>query len=139
LLCSSMVCVLVGAAWAYWRSPNIYLLGYPQEEMVQYKFKEIIQETEDPTLLNYGLVDGGFYTVCDIVPTCKYFAKFNIPLEEIWRSQEDIIINGEVDYVVTRNFELDEMYEKYSLVVEDSFWFEGTDHQYYLYRLQSSK
>jgi len=129
------ICLVAGLGFAWLRSPNVYLLGYPQEEMVQYKFKEIIEETEDPTLLNYGFLDGGFYTVCDIVPTCKYFAKFNIPLEEISKSQEDLIIHGQVDYVVTRNFELDPMYDKYRLVAEDSFWFEGEDYQYYLYRL----
>lgn len=129
-------CLAVGLVFCYMRSSNVYLLGYPQEDMVQFKFKEIIEETEDPTLLNYGFLDGGFYTVCNIVPTCKYFAKFNIPLEEIHRSQEDLIIYGQVDYVVTRNFELDEMYDKYELVAQDSFWFDVQVHDYYLYRLK---
>lgn len=131
-----ILALAAGAAFSYCRSSNVYLLGYPREEMVQYKFKEIIEETEDPTLLNYGFLDGGFYTVCNIVPTCKYFAKFNIPLEEITQSQEDLIRYGQVDYVVTRNFELDEKYDLYELVAEDSFWFEDDDYHYYLYRLK---
>ncbi len=136
LVAASSVVLALGMVFCYMRSDNVYLLGYPQEDMVQYKFKEIIEETEDPTLLNYGFLDGGFYTVCHIVPTCKYFAKFNIPLESILRSQQSLIENGEVDYVVTRNFELEESYEKYELVAEDSFWFEDQDYNYYLYRLK---
>ena len=130
------VCLAAGVLFSYLRSPNVYLLGFPKEEMVQYKFKKVIEETENPTLLNYGFLDGGFYTVCNIVPTCKYFAKFNIPLDEIYQSQEDLILYGQVDYVVTRNFELDEMYKRYELAAQDHFWFEGIDYQYYLYRLK---
>lgn len=129
-------CLAAGLLFSYFRSSNVYLLGFPKEEMVQYKFKKVIEETENPTLLNYGFLDGGFYTVCNIVPTCKYFAKFNIPLDEIYQSQEDLILYGQVDYVVTRNFELDEKYEKYELAAEDHFWFEGVDYPYYLYRLK---
>ncbi|MBP3701069.1 MAG: hypothetical protein J6I64_04215, partial [Lachnospiraceae bacterium] len=130
------ICLALAMGFCYMRSPNVYLLGYPQEEMVQFKFKEIIEETEDPTLLNYGFLDGGFYTVCDIVPTCKYFAKFNIPLRSIPLSQENLIQLGMIDYVITRNFELDAKYDKYRLVAEDTFWFDGRDHEYYLYQLK---
>lgn len=128
--------VAASVLFCYFVTPNRYLRDMKQEDMVQFKFRNIIEQVEEPTLLNYGFLDGGFYTVCDIVPSCKYFAKFNIPLPEIEQSQQDLIRNGIVDFVVTRNFELDESYTGYELVAEDRFFFEDQDYQYYLYKRQ---
>jgi len=50
-------------------------LGVNKEDLVQYKFAAIINQTEGATLLNYGSLDGGFYTVSGIVPNVKYFHK----------------------------------------------------------------
>ena len=44
-------------------SPNTYMLGYRKEQLPQYQFSEIITRTKEATLLNYGFLDGGFYTV----------------------------------------------------------------------------
>ncbi len=80
-------------------------------------------QKENPTLLNYGFLDGGFYTAADIVPTCKYFCILNIPLKEMQEVQDECLSSGAVDFVVTRDMELDtQRFNKYSLAATGSFY-----------------
>lgn len=116
------------------QSSNTYLIFENKENLPQYKFKEIICKEDNPTLLNYGFLDGGFYTVCDIVPTCKYFCKLNIQLDEMYEGQNQCLEKGLVDFVVTRNEEI--KYEHYELVSTSSYYFEGQIFYYYLYQLK---
>jgi len=97
-------------------------------ELPQFQFKAIIEEKENPTLLNYGFLDGGFYTVTNIVPTCRAFCELNLPLEEMYALQDACVEQGQVDFVVTRD-EAPEL-ARYEIVAQ------GTDgtHSYYLYQ-----
>ena len=100
--------------------------------MPQYQFAQIIRQKENPTLLNWGYLDGGFYTTADIVPNCRYFCLLNIPLEEMTTELHRYLEEGLVDFVVTQ----DELLEanNYVLVAESSFFFEEGDHIYRLYQ-----
>lgn len=42
------------------RSSNVYLIPHEKEDLPQYRFRDIIRTVENPTLLNYGFLDGGF-------------------------------------------------------------------------------
>ena len=124
-------CIMV----IFGRSTNVYLLQYEKEELPQFQFAQTISQTENPTMLNYGFLDGGFYTVCDIVPHCKYFCGLNIPLDEIKESQDFIVKNGLSDFVVTRDTTLaEEISEKYEIVCKRYFPFENQIRIYYLYK-----
>ncbi len=112
---------------------NAYLMFADSAEMPQFKFAEIIAQKEDATLLNYGFLDGGFYTVSGIVPNCRYFCKVNMGKKEMLEEQERYLEEGLVDFIVTRDTELD--YENYMCVAEASYYFEGSDCTYYLYQL----
>ena len=86
-------------------SKNTSMLGQKKEHLVQYEFSEIINKKENATLLNYGFLDGGFYTVSGIIPNTKYFQKQNVAYEafpDIVDSQNELIKNKKVDFVVTR-------------------------------------
>lgn len=124
----SLVCTGL-FAWAF--SQNTYLMQYEKEDMPQYQFKEIILSVEDPSLLNYGFLDGGFYTVCDLVPECKYFCTLNIPLEDMFVAMDMQIALGLPDFVVTRSTPL--VSENYICVASANMYFEGIDFDYYLY------
>lgn len=124
----SLVCTGL-FAWAF--SQNTYLMQYEKEVMPQYQFKEIILSVDDPTLLNYGFLDGGFYTVCDLVPECKYFCTLNIPLEDMFVAMDMQIALGLPDFVVTRSTPL--VSENYICVASANMYFEGIDFDYYLY------
>ena len=124
----SLVCAGL-FSWVF--SSNTYLMQYEKEVMPQYQFKEIILSVDDPSLLNYGFLDGGFYTVCDLVPECKYFCTLNIPLEDMFVAMDMQIALGLPDFVVTRSTPL--VSENYICVASANMYFEGIDFDYYLY------
>lgn len=86
-------------------------LGRADEEFAQIKFANMIKkvssekEIDNPTLLNYGFIDQGFYLAADIRPINKYFCRVNIPkdaLPEMYEEQNSLLKNKTVDFVVTR-------------------------------------
>lgn len=119
---------------AFVLSSNTYMLAYKKEDLPQYRFKAIIETVDNPTLLNYGFLDGGFYTACNIVPTCKYFSVNNLPLKEMWETQNAFIDQGMTDFIVTRNMDL--ALEKYDCIATEKFRFENLTHVYRLYALK---
>ena len=115
-------------------SANTYMLKYSKEDMPQFKFNEVISQTENPTLLNYGFLDGGFYTVSNIMPNCKYFCGLNIPYNEIKKTQDDFIENEMIDYVVTRGNPLSKSQQVHYKYVRSAV-FETTENHYSTYYL----
>ncbi len=75
------------------------------QSLVQYQFGEIINKKKSATLLNYGFLDGGFYTVTGIIPNTRYFQKQNVDYKTfpyIIKVQNKVIKNKKVDFVVTK-------------------------------------
>lgn len=130
-----LVACVLSAGLALAMSSNISLLQYKKSDLPQYQFAEIINETEDATLLNYDFLDGGFYTTTGIIPNCKYFARLNINLEEMMQTQDEYVAEGKADYVVTRSEEL--VSNNYVCIAEAKFGYEGNEEVYRLYALKS--
>ena len=133
---AGIVCAL-SIVFAFVMCGNTYLLRYDKSDMPQYKFAEIISKTDNATLLNYGFLDGGFYTATGIVPNCKFFCNLNIKLDEIMETQNEFIKNGKVDFIVTSNSKLEA--ELYECVATASIFYEGYEYEYRLYQLISEK
>ena len=117
---------------------NMYMTKYDQDETVQYRFAKIIQTVEDPTLLNYGFLDGGFFYASGAKPADRYFSYTNISPNEMWQSQKECIENGEADFIVTRKYQLSNYTpdsSQYQLVDQMEFPFSKTTRfTYYLYQ-----
>lgn len=118
---------------------NVYLMDYEKEDLPQYQFAEIINQQEDPTLLNYGFLDGGFYYAADVVPNCRFFCYLNVAPDEMFFIQRKYIENGLVDFVVTRDraltdYKLDS--SLYECVAQSQLYFESKDRTYFLYKLK---
>lgn len=92
---------------SYFCSDDTYFMAYEKEDLPQYQFAEYIAQKEDPSMLYYGFLDGGFYFTANVTPPCRYIGWLNIPLEDMSSSQEALINAGAVDFVVTRTYELD--------------------------------
>lgn len=95
--------LLICVAIAYSISPNHKLMSVKKEDTTQYVIASVIKEKENSTLLNYGCLDGGFYTAADKLPVTKYFCKLNLPYEaypQMLDEQNRIIKNKEIDFVV---------------------------------------
>ena len=98
---SIMICIILCFKFGNYTQD----IGEKREKLVQYKFAKIINETDGATLLNYGFLDGGFYTTTGIIPNTKYFCKLNINearLPEMMEEQNKVIEKKKVDYIVLK-------------------------------------
>lgn len=86
----------------YVLSSNTYMLQYDKEDLPQYKFKAIIDQTPDAKVLMYKSMDTGVYTVCNIDPEFKYFFYPNLQNEELEMEQKLYITEKECDYAILR-------------------------------------
>ena len=122
----------------YFLSDNVGFALINREQLPQYKFKKIIDETSgsgaSATLLNYGSLDNGFYTVCDIVPNCKYFCNLNIPLDTIMIEQDKYVADKRVDYIVTRG-KKPLNFSGYECISSTSYQYKGGTRTYFLYHI----
>ena len=126
--------LLAAGPWiAYQTSGNIYLMGVEKEEMPPYRFAEIIKQSEDRSLLNYGFLDGGFYLAAGTQPTERFFCTLNNDLKEMNEAQQSSIREGKTAFVITRMRKLKDS-KAYRLVDEASMTFEGMNWKYYLYQ-----
>lgn len=77
-----------------------------KEDTVQHKFAQYIRDNGDKnddgdvTLLNYGMLDSGFYLAMEQVPEFKHFNRLNIPLDEMFTEMNRYLDEGLADYVV---------------------------------------
>lgn len=131
-LLKTTVLAVICMVFAYVNCESAYLLGVSRDKLPQYQFAEIILQNDDPTILNYGFLDGGFYTTTGIVPNCKCFCKLNISVPEYESIQKEYVDNGLVDFVITKNKKLSARHYRY--VVQSSFYLEGEIQTYYLYQ-----
>lgn len=122
----------IGIIWT--NSMNIPHRLEKKEDIFLYKFKEIVEETPNPTLLNIGCLDAGLYTVCDIVPTCRWFQTQTLAIDEVEKEQERYIREGQIDYVLARDYYPEVIWDRYELVAQAP-WYQGElEFTYYLFR-----
>lgn len=128
---SLILCMAV----AFILSPNTYLMRYKKDQLPQYRFAEIINETEDPSLLNYGFLDGGFYLSAGVIPEQRYFCCTNMELEEMTESQRRCADAGIPDYIVTRSASGKHPdFPLYACIAEDEFPYYDQTLHYFLFR-----
>lgn len=135
VFCVMILCLSYGLS----NSSNTYLMYYEKEELPQYKFAQIMHERkEDPTLLNMGFLDGGFYYAADILPNTPFFCSFNVNAPGMWDDHHAVIRERKVDFIVTRNHTLDDYHygHDYELISTAEMFFEGVVFDYHLYALK---
>lgn len=84
-------------------TPNNRKIGVKRETLPQYQFAEVITKSENPTLLNYGFLDAGFYLASGTLPNCKAFCRLNAPIPEMQQLQDEYLLDGKCEYVVTKS------------------------------------
>lgn len=138
-ICTACILLSFGTYYAdrtYAECPNVFYMEYDREEIWQTKFANIINESEDRTLLNYSCLDLGLYTVADIVPTEKFFARLNIDLPEMKESLERSIREQHTEFVVVRSAPSEFVLYYYELVASETSHveYEGSSITYHLLR-----
>jgi len=124
---------------------NTHDLFLNKEELVQYKFADIINRTGNPSLLNYGSLDMGFYTTTGIIPNVRFFesqniatSRFSLYVEE----QNRYIKEQVVQFVVLRQpvddypskLDIPFLYENYKMIATERQSDENRDYYYYLFK-----
>ena len=111
-------------------------LYYSEEDYFQFKYRDYINKNSNATLLNYGALDVGVYTVTGIIPNVKYFELQNIYYKDFPDNLDEMdsyIKNKKIDYIVyvTRdkdkytkeeldNYHIpDFVYDNYEIVYKD--------------------
>lgn len=96
---------------------NMYLIFKPRDFLSQFRIAETIKETPDAKLLTYDVMDSGFFTSADIMPSNRFYCFLNIEstYPAILEEQNSLIESGYYDYIVTSYyFEAD--WDNYELV-----------------------
>ena len=126
--------VLLGVCIIWTNSMNIPHRLDKKEDIFLYQFREIIAQTPEPTLLNINCLDAGLYTVCDIVPTCRWFQTQTLAIDDVLTEQERYIREGQTDYVLARDAYPEVIWDRYELVSKAPWQQEGNGFTYYLFR-----
>lgn len=125
--------VLLFAAWNL--SMNTSYAKETGEDFYLYKFRDIVLQEENPTLLNIGCLDAGLYTLTDIVPNCKYFQSNMVNgFTEVREEQTRYIEEGLIQFVLAREEFPEEIWKNYELVCETEYNIAGGMQRYYLFR-----
>lgn len=112
------VCTMITVC-AVFMCKNMYLITVPRNELSQFVLADIINETEDPKILTYDIIDGGFYLASGVSPSNRYFTTMNFieNNEEAVEEQERLIAEGYFDYIITYSDEY--QWDNYELVAQD--------------------
>lgn len=140
----AIIIVLIMTTYLLSKSGNLYYMEYEKEDLIQYKFANIIKSNNGKTLLNYGFLDGGFYLTAGILPNTKYYMQFNAIMPEMENELSKKISAQEFDYIVVRSYEgynpvTDLIKDNYKLIVTEEGIFEGKIFVYYLYQKRNEE
>ena len=98
-----VIIVLISGFNAYYNSNNKAYFDIKKEDLFQYKFANIINKEENPSVVNMGFLDSGIYTLTGLYPSTYFFQKQNIKYEyfpDILDSFEEYIKNKETMFIV---------------------------------------
>lgn len=140
-----LITIIVLVAYTYNVNQNIYMLQINKDDLVQFKFAEIINQEDDSTLLIYGWLDNGFFTAAGIVPNVRFFYKPNISHEKfplIMDEQNRYIKEQVVDFIIIspdvvlyeKNLDFDFINETYELISKEKQVNEVEDFYYFLFQ-----
>lgn len=133
-LAAPVFALLIGVGIIWTGSMNIPHMSDKKEDIFLYKFKEIVEKEENPTLLNIGCLDAGLYTVCDIVPTCRWFQTQTLAIDDVLKEQEQYIREGRTSFVLARDSYPAVIWEKYELAGKEMWHQDEFAFTYYLFR-----
>lgn len=137
IMAGSILICLFMLIYADIRSVNTNMIKAKKEDLVVFRFNNIIQEeNKNPILLEYGCQDIGMYTVTGTLPVCRYFCSYNIPLDDFKEEQDYFVNNRLVDYVICLDWYDEIILQNYKLICEDSQYdfMDKKEHIYYLFK-----
>jgi hypothetical protein len=146
---AAAIVLLAGVVYSAMLNTNRTTPQIAKRDLVQYKFAAIINRAEDRSLLTYGVLDVGVYTVAGILPNTRYFFLPNLvhkAFPEVLQEQDRYIREGVSNFVVTRvlasqqehPFAAADPSGRYVLVATERQPFMGIDFKYLLYQRRTA-
>ena len=133
-----MMAMMLSMIFITFNSMNIPFMSQSEEDFFLFRFRDEVLESQNPTLLNVGCLDAGLYTLCDIVPSCRWFQTQTLNIEEEennpYKEQERYIREGLVDYVLARDEEPAGIDDHYTLIDSEVYDQGNYIFTYYLYK-----
>lgn len=129
----------------YLFNQNTYFLRVNKNDLVQFRFSTIINETKDATLLNYSTLDMGFYTTTGITPNILFFEEHNLSKLKFPQNMDEqnrYIKEKLIDYVVyavpVPSIGKEEitpyLLKNYQLITTGIQEYENLKYEYFLYK-----
>jgi len=131
--------LLIAILIVFITSDNIHYMFKSKNEYAQYIFADIINKSDDKTLINYGFLDGGFYLTTNTLPDCYYFMRNNFTYDnfkEMYLEQKRFVKEEKPHYVVTRRRFIFLDNANYKVIQVYSQIYENEKITYYLYERQ---
>lgn len=143
-----ILCVLgIGICSYCFANYRSYILT-SQNDYAQFRIANIIKsESDNPTILNYGSLDYGFYNILNVISDCKYFHRMNISYDKLpdnYDVQKEYIVNKKVEYVIVGIRkdnkkvldDFDFILNNYEIIYEDNQIYEKHNVHFYLFKLK---
>lgn len=100
----------LSAALPLMTNGNVPHMFTPKQELPQTILAQRMLESDDPTLLNCGFLDHGFYLATGTLPSTKWFCTLNGFIPTCDREHAKLISGGEVEYVILKDMEMPPQY-----------------------------
>ena len=119
---------------------NIPYMFWEKEDYAQYSFAEIIKESDDKSLINYGFLDGGFYLTTETIPDCYFFMRNNLSYKNfpiMYDTQKSYVKENLPHYVITKKKYQFLANLHYKIIKEQTQKYETKMVTYYLYEREN--
>lgn len=123
-------------------SDNTKYMSWKKSDYAQFIFADIINKSEEKTLLNYYGLDFGLYTTAGINPEYYYFMRNNIPHEnypKMRKTQKKYIKSDERPKYVIAKKEYELLNEYYDIIAVKKQRYENRKITYYLYERKNNQ
>ncbi len=123
-------------------SDNTQYMKWKKSDYAQFIFADIINKSDEKTLLNYYGLDFGLYTTTGIVPKHYYFMRNNIPNEnypQLRKKQRKYIKSDDRPKFVIAKKEYNLLKDYYDIVAIKKQKYEKKNITYYLYQRKNNQ
>ena len=123
-------------------SDNTKYMKWEKSDYAQFIFADIIEKSDEKTLLNYYGLDFGLYTTTGINPEYYYFMRNNIPHEnypKMRKTQKKYIKSDDRPKYVIAKKEYDLLKEYYDIIAVKKQRYENRKITYYLYERKNNQ
>lgn len=136
----NLPCIIVCFISAWTMCGNTKMMFLSKENYAQYRFAKIIEKSDEPTILNYGFLDGGFYTTTGIRPKFYYFMKNNLSYQkypEMMDQQKKYVQEKQPNFVIAKStlslVHRNEIEKNYQLIAQHTQKYQTKQVTYLLY------